>query len=79
MMTRVQTILSAGCVLCTLAAAAGALAEVASQHEVRPALVEVTLLVAPVLSRWWVVAAEFCRMRCSKGEQPGNTAIVHAL
>jgi hypothetical protein len=46
--------------LCTLAAAAGTLAEVASQHELRPALVKVTLLIAPILPWRWVVTAELC-------------------
>lgn len=44
----------------TLAAATGALAEVASDHEVRPALVKVALFVAPVLAWRRVVTAQLC-------------------
>jgi hypothetical protein len=47
-------------VLGTLAAAAGAFAEVASHHEVYKALVEVALLIAPVLAGRRVVAAQLC-------------------
>ena len=56
-------------VQCTLAAAAGALAEVSSHHEVRPALVKVALLVAPVLAGRRVVAAQLCMAEWGEGEQ----------
>lgn len=64
----------AGCAgLChhfhTLAAAAGAFAEVAGHHEVRPTLVKVTLLIAPILARRRVVAAELCMTWCHKSER----------
>ncbi len=53
-----------------MAAAAGALAEVASHHEVGPAFVKVTLFIAAVRPRRWVVAAQICAAghcsRCQK-------------
>jgi hypothetical protein len=62
----------------TLAAAAGALAEVAGHHEVRPALVEVALLIAPVLAGRWVITTQFCVARWGRNQQ-SNIQLQHAL
>ena len=61
----------------TLAAAAGALAEVASHHEVRPALVKVALLIAPVLAGRRVVTTQLCVARWGKMSTAISSCSMH--